>query len=199
MNSNEHIYYYHKEIDELAKARQLFIERFPKLAPFLSNNSKDPDIERLIENFAILTSKIKMELDQNIPSIAESLINIIAPNYTSPIPSMCVQEFKLNTEAEANYVKIDKGTEILSKPVDNVSCKFKTIYDVYLYPVKITEVLTQSISKHQILSLRIESTKPAITVNQMNINILNLFLGLDIYVSTTLLKWFFLYLTVIRI
>ena len=120
MNSNEHIYYYHKEIDELAKARQLFIERFPKLAPFLSNNSKDPDIERLIENFAILTSKIKMELDQNIPSIAESLINIIAPNYTSPIPSMCVQEFKLNTEAEANYVKIDKGTEILSKPVDNV-------------------------------------------------------------------------------
>ena len=78
MNNNSHILYYHKEIDELAKARQQFIERFPKLAPFLSNTSKDPDIERLIENFAILTSKIKMELDQNIPSIAESLINIIA-------------------------------------------------------------------------------------------------------------------------
>ena len=88
MNNNSHILYYHKEIDELAKARQQFIERFPKLAPFLSNTSKDPDIERLIENFAILTSKIKMELDQNIPSIAESLINIIAPNYTASIPAM---------------------------------------------------------------------------------------------------------------
>ena len=140
MNSSEHIYYYHKEIDELAKARQLFIERFPKLAPFLSNNSKDPDIERLIENFAILTSKIKMELDQNIPSIAESLINIIAPNYTSPIPSMCIQEFKLSDKAEVSNIKINKGTEILSKPVDNVACIFKTIYDVFLYPVKITEV-----------------------------------------------------------
>lgn len=199
MKSSEHIYYYHKELDELAKARQLFIERFPKLAPFLSNNSKDPDIERLIENFAILTSKIKMELDQNIPSIAESLINIIAPNYTSSIPSMCIQEFKINNEVEANYVKINKGTDILSKPIDNISCKFKTIYDVYLYPIKISEVLTQSISRHQVLSLRIESTKPAITVNQMNINILNLFLGLDVYISTTLLMWFFNYLTEIII
>ena len=36
MNNNSHILYYHKEIDELAKARQQFIERFPKLAPFLS-------------------------------------------------------------------------------------------------------------------------------------------------------------------
>ena len=59
MYNNDHIMYYYREIDELAKARQLFIERFPKLAPFLSNTSKDPDIERLIENFAILTSKIK--------------------------------------------------------------------------------------------------------------------------------------------
>ena len=42
MNNNSHILYYHKEIDELAKARQQFIERFPKLAPFLSNTSKDP-------------------------------------------------------------------------------------------------------------------------------------------------------------
>lgn len=199
MSQNNHILYYHKEIDELAKARQLFIERFPKLAPFLSNTSKDPDIERLIENFAILTSKIKMELDQNIPSIAESLINIIAPNYTSAIPSMCMQEFSLNYDSEINNLIIPRGAEIYSKHINNISCQFTTVYDLYLYPVKITEVLLQSVSKFQSMSFRIESYKEDTNIADMNINKLNLFLGSDIYLSTTLLMWFFNFLNEIII
>lgn len=193
MNDN-HILYYHKEIDELAKARQKFIERFPKLAPFLSNTSKDPDIERLIENFAILTSKIKMELDQNIPSIAESLINIIAPNYTSSIPSMCMQEFSLNSNSEINSLIIPKGTDVFAKPLQNVSCQFTTVYDLYLYPVKITDVLLQSISKFQSMSLKVESYKEGVNISDMNITKLNLYLGSDIYLATSLLMWFFNYL-----
>lgn len=192
--NNNHILYYHKEIDELAKARQQFIERFPKLAPFLSNTSKDPDIERLIENFAILTSKIKMELDQNIPYIAESLINIIAPNYTSSIPSMCMQEFSLNSNSEINSLIIPKGTDVFAKPIQNVSCQFTTVYDLYLYPVKISDVLLQSISKFQSMSLKIESYKDDANIADMNITKLNLYLGSDIYLATSLLMWFFNYL-----
>ena len=194
MNNNSHILYYHKEIDELAKARQQFIERFPKLAPFLSNTSKDPDIERLIENFAILTSKIKMELDQNIPSIAESLINIIAPNYTASIPAMCMQEFNLNSNAEINSLIIPKGANVFAKQINNVSCQFTTVYDLYLYPIKITDVLLQSISKFQSMSLRIESYKDDANISDMNITKLNLYLGSDIYLATSLLMWFFNYL-----
>ena len=199
MNNNSHILYYHKEIDELAKARQLFIERFPKLAPFLSNTSKDPDIERLIENFAILTSKIKMELDQNIPSIAESLINIIAPNYTASIPAMCMQEFNLNSNAEINSLIIPKGANVFAKQINNISCQFTTVYDLYLYPIKITDVLLQSISKFQSMSLRIESYKDDANISDMNITKLNLYLGSDIYLATSLLMWFFNYLTEIII
>lgn len=199
MKNNSHILYYHREMDELAKARQIFIERFPKLAPFLSNTSKDPDIERLIENFAILTSKIKMELDQNIPSIAESLINIIAPNYTSPVPSMCMQEFNLNNNAEINNIVIPRGTHVYSKPINNITCKFSTVYDLYLYPVKITDVMVQSVSKYQSMSLRVESYKDSAKISDMNITKLNIFLGTDIYLSTSLLMWFFNYLNEIII
>lgn len=194
MNHKDHILYYHKEIDELAKARQQFIERFPKLAPFLANTSKDPDIERLIENFAILTSKIKMELDQNIPSIAESLINIIAPNYTSSIPAICMQEFSLNSSAEVNSLVIPKGADVFAKQINNVSCQFTTVYDLYLYPVKITDVLLQSVSKFQSMSFKIDSYKDGVNIADMNINRLNLFLGSDIYLATSLLMWFFNYL-----
>lgn len=194
MNHKDHVLYYHKEIDELAKARQQFIERFPKLAPFLANTSKDPDIERLIENFAILTSKIKMELDQNIPSIAESLINIIAPNYTSSIPAMCMQEFSLNSSAEVNSLVIPKGADVFAKQINNVSCQFTTVYDLYLYPVKITDVLLQSVSKFQSMSFKIDSYKDGVNIADMNINKLNLYLGSDIYLATSLLMWFFNYL-----
>lgn len=194
MNHKDHVIYYHKEIDELAKARQQFIERFPKLAPFLANTSKDPDIERLIENFAILTSKIKMELDQNIPSIAESLINIIAPNYTSSIPAMCMQEFSLNSSAEVNSLVIPKGADVFAKQINNVSCQFTTVYDLYLYPVKITDVLLQSVSKFQSMSFKIDSYKDGVNIADMNINKLNLYLGSDIYLATSLLMWFFNYL-----
>ena len=194
MYNNDHIMYYYREIDELAKARQLFIERFPKLAPFLSNTSKDPDIERLIENFAILTSKIKMELDQNIPSIAESLINIIAPNYTSSIPSMCMQEFSLNSSSDVNNIIIPRGTDVFAKQIKNVSCHFTTVYDLYLYPIIISDVLIQSISKFQSMSLKVDSYKDGVNIADMNIGKLNLYLGNDIYVATTLLMWLFNYL-----
>ncbi|WP_279039153.1 type VI secretion system baseplate subunit TssF, partial [Campylobacter helveticus] len=81
----EDIYYYQKELASLYEMRERFVSQFPKLAPFLSLDGKDPDVERIIENLALLTSKLHKELDENIPYIAESLINIISPNYVNAI------------------------------------------------------------------------------------------------------------------
>ena len=89
MKKNENnVLYFRKEMAYLYEMRELFIEKFPKVAPFLNADSKDPDVERIIENVAILTSKIHQELDENIPLIAESLRNIVSPNYTNPVPSV---------------------------------------------------------------------------------------------------------------
>ena len=54
----KNIFYFRKEIDYLQKTRELFINKYPKLAPFLACNSNDPDVERIIESLAILTAKI---------------------------------------------------------------------------------------------------------------------------------------------
>ena len=88
--NNEDVFFYQKEIAHLYKTRECFTKKFPKLAPFLATDSKDPDIERIIENLAVLTAKIHQEMEHNIPYIAESLLNIIAPNYTNPLPSLCL-------------------------------------------------------------------------------------------------------------
>ncbi|MBT0742913.1 type VI secretion system baseplate subunit TssF, partial [Campylobacter lari] len=114
--TQDDIYYYQKEISYLNQTRKIFIDKFPKLAPFLSHDSKDPDIERIIENLAILTSKIHQELDQNIPYIAESLINILSPNYTNILPSMCMQEFQFNENSKLNKLIIPKNSIVKSIP-----------------------------------------------------------------------------------
>ncbi|MCW1553274.1 type VI secretion system baseplate subunit TssF, partial [Campylobacter jejuni] len=53
----------------------------------------------------------------------------------------CMQEFKFEQNSKENNLIIPKGTLIKSKPIDKCVCEFKTVYDVYLYPISISEVL----------------------------------------------------------
>lgn len=190
----DNIYYYKKELDYLYKMRSLFVRNFPKLAPFLDYNSKDPDIERLIENFAILTSKLHQELDSNIPLLAESLINIISPNYTNPLPSVCIQDFALASQAKALKIFIPKNTEVYSIPIDDVECRFKMLYDVWLYPLKITDCMISNLHDIHSLSLSFVANKSDISVALLEIAYLDIYLGNDIYTSNTLLMWILHYL-----
>ena len=126
MDYNENnLAYFQKEMAYLDETRALFIKNFPKVAPFLDTKSKDPDVESIIENMAILTSRIRQELDENIPLIAESLINILMPSYTNPFPSVCMQEFALRDDFSEKKEFIPKGSIIESKPINGVACKFR--------------------------------------------------------------------------
>ncbi len=73
--NNEDVFYYQKELSYLYQTREYFIKKLPKLAPFLALDNKDRDIERNIEDLAILSSKIHHDMEQNIPYIEESLLN----------------------------------------------------------------------------------------------------------------------------
>ncbi|MWV61583.1 type VI secretion system baseplate subunit TssF [Helicobacter saguini] len=190
---DENIYYYKKELDYLHKMRSLFINNFPKLAPFLSYNSNDPDIERLIENFAILTAKLHQELDNNLPLIAESLINIISPNYTNPLPSVCIQDFILKTDSKENEIFIPKNTEVKSIPIDEIECRFKTLYDINLYPLALQDCHISNVNNTYSMIIYFNTTKD-ININELNISYLNIYLGNDIYTSTSLLMWMLYYL-----
>lgn len=195
----DNVFYYQQELAYLYETREYFIKYFPKLTPFLAHDSKDPDVERIIENLAILSSKIHQELDENIPHIAESLINIVSPNYTNPIPSLCMQEFIFDKKNKENKVIIPKGTSVKSKPVDKCLCEFQTIYDVYLYPLTIEEVFLVSKNKDYTLNFRMRVDKADTRICDLDLNKINLYLGDDIYVSTTLLLYAHLHLKELKI
>ena len=195
MKKNENnILYFHKEMAYLREMRELFIEKFPKVAPFLNTDSKDPDVERIIENLAILTSKIHQELDENIPLIAESLVNIVSPNYTNPIPSVCIQEFSLKSDSKKNSAVIPKGSVVVSRTINDVKCKFKTSYDVFLYPLKINKTYLDNNKSDYVLKLELSITKDEISLSDIDLNRINLYLGNDVYMSSTLVMWMKTYL-----
>lgn len=197
--TQDDIYYYQKEISYLNQTRKIFIDKFPKLAPFLSHDSKDPDIERIIENLAILTSKIHQELDQNIPYIAESLINILSPNYTNILPSMCMQEFQFNENSKLNKLIIPKNSIVKSIPIEKCECEFKTIYDVYLYPLTIENVFLGSEKQYHTMNIQLRVSKEDLNIEHLELDKLNIYLGDDVYTSSTLLFYIHQHLEELKI
>ncbi|MCI2236789.1 type VI secretion system baseplate subunit TssF [Helicobacter sp. 14348-15] len=198
--NQDNLFYFQKELTYLYETRKLFIQKYPKLAPFLAHNSKDPDVERIIENLAVLTSKIHQEMDQNIPYIAESLINIIAPNYTSALPSLSMQEFQMDKKSKEKHIFIPKGTCVKSIPINKCECIFKTIYDVFLYPLSIEDAFLGSDRQYQTLNLNFKiNENKDFNLCDLNLVRLNIYLGDDVYASSNLLLYIHFYLRELKI
>lgn len=195
----DNIFYFQQELSHLYAEREKFVKKFPKLAPFLAYDSKDPDIERMIENFAILTARIHQEMDQNIPHIAESLINIVAPNYTNALPSFCLQEFSFDKDNKETKVFIPKGSSVKSIPIGKCICEFKTVYDIYLYPLVINDILLGSDRQYYTMDLKFEVDRKDLTIKDLNLDKIHLYLGDDIYTSSTLLLYIHLYLKELKL
>jgi len=127
--------------DELAFMRELgreFAKAHPEAAPFLSGPGGDPDVERLMEGFAFLTGRIREKLDDEIPEISHSLLEVFFPHYLRPIPSMSVVAFEPGASNESRH--IPAGADLNSALVDGVECGFKTVYDVDVMPLKVLDV-----------------------------------------------------------
>ena len=180
--------YFIKELENLNKSRDLFSKRYPKIAPFLATDSDDMDVGYIVENLALLTSKLREEMDENIPVIAKSLVDILMPNYTNPLPAFCIQEFEINSNSTNNSLKIPKNTLLESEPILGVKCEFKTLHDLYLYKIKISNAFTSSRKDESSLSLEI-STKDGLSLKDIDFKELSLYLGKDRYLSSTLLMW----------
>ena len=105
--------------DELAYLREVgaeFARENPRLAPYLGRESSDPDVERLLEGFAFLTGRLREKLDDELPEVAHSLIELVWPNYLRPVPAMTVVEFSVIPGADA-VAPIERGTMVAPRSV----------------------------------------------------------------------------------
>lgn len=132
--------YYERELTYIRQMAANFAERYPKIASRLvleADKCEDPHVERLLEGFAFLAARVHLKIDDEFPELTEAILSIVYPHFIQPIPSMSIVEFEL----DPSKGKLDKGllvpagSILYSRPVQGVPCKFRTSYDLKLFPV----------------------------------------------------------------
>ncbi len=137
--------YYEGELTYLRQMGGEFARQHPAIAArlqFDAQPSVDPHVERLIEAFAFMAARVHRRIDDDFPLLTESLLNLIYPRYLRPTPAMTVVECQLDPgagKANAGTV-VARGTELVShRTPGGVPLRFKTAYDVTLWPLQVTE------------------------------------------------------------
>jgi len=150
--SDELYQYYQQELTFFRQMAGEFAQKYPKVAGRLqldeSKESADPHVERLIESFALLTSRVRRKLDEEFPEVIESLLDLIYPHYLRPIPPMAVAQFRYEPQqaGPAEPVEIPAGTMLSSRDAGAHRCLFRTVYDAWIQPLAVAKASLGSVS-----------------------------------------------------
>lgn len=131
--------YYQQELESLRDNAVEFAEAYPTIAPQLGGPRPDPDVERILEGVAYLTGQIRSTLDEGFPEFAQGVLNQIFPHYLRSIPSATIIQFNPKKILKGELL-VQKGTYVDSIPVDGVNCRFRTSYDVDVFPLALDRV-----------------------------------------------------------
>ncbi|PHM60138.1 type VI secretion system baseplate subunit TssF [Xenorhabdus ishibashii] len=144
---NKLLEYYNRELVYLREMGKEFAKLYPKVANRLGMHGidiVDPYVERLMEGFAFLTSRIQLKMDAEFPHFSEQLLETLYPNYLSPTPSMAIVELKPDTSKGdiSHGFLVPRGTimhcQTLKK--DGINFHYTTTQDVTLQPLHLKNV-----------------------------------------------------------
>ena len=144
--------YFERELIFLRRMGADFAKKYPKVASRLlldEEKVEDPHVERMIEAFAFLTGRVSLKLDDELPEITESFLNVLYPHYLAPIPSMAISQFVYGSPNNkvTSIQNIERGAKLYSRAVEGTqgtTCNFKTCYDVQLVPLEVVSAVLES-------------------------------------------------------
>jgi len=190
--------YYKKELISLRKDGLEFSKNNPGLASYLSKEGQDPDVERLLEGFSFLTGRLHQRIDQELLEVSHTLVELLAPNYTRPIPSFSIIKFDSVTNSVENKI-VAKNTEVSSRMKPNaIECKFRTVYDTLVMPLEIEDVNYYNFNKQSSLELSVKMSSKG-TLNDVIFENLRVYLGDVKFMSEDLYLFLLQYIDTIEI
>jgi type VI secretion system protein ImpG len=132
--------YYERELGFLRRYSREFSERYPKIAGRLligGEVCEDPHIERMIQAFALLNSRIAKRLDDDYPQFTEALFEVLYPHYLRPFPSCSIVRMDYASHAAqlTAVAEIPRGTRLTTRKVRGAECTFRTAYPVTVAPI----------------------------------------------------------------
>ena len=137
--------HYERELAFLRSHAEEFGRRYPRVAGRLAVSGEvlqDPHVERMIQAFALLSSRIHKRLDDDFPLFAESFLDLLYPHYLRPLPSSSIACFDVGSSASqlSRATTIPRGTQLHTRPLRGVTCKFRTTSEAQLLPVRVASV-----------------------------------------------------------
>ena len=171
---DEKLRYYEEELNYLVESGREFARLHPDRAEHLALSDpryRDPHVERLIESFAFLTGRVRQRLDDDFPELTHALLGLVWPHYLQPIPSIALLQF--TPAGLQDHQTVERGLLVDSEATsDGVACRFRTAYDVDLYPFAIDDAsFLVDDSGRPLFRLRIRLTEGA---NPSNLDVARL-------------------------
>ena len=104
----------------------------PTLAPMLGRGS-DPSVSRLVEGLAFSFGRLRQRLDDDMPEIIHPIVDNLCPEVLRPIPSGTVIELTPSPKVPSRQT-VRAGSTFAARPVDGVSCLFRSSVDCEVSP-----------------------------------------------------------------
>jgi len=139
--------YYNRELAWLRERGAEFAQHYPSVAGRLAmreTDPVDPYIERLLEGFAFLTSRIQLKMDAQFPRFSSQLLEMLHPNYLAATPSMAIVELQPDaTKGDISQgCHVPRGTllDCADVTAQGITCRFSTAHDLELQPLRLEQV-----------------------------------------------------------
>jgi type VI secretion system protein ImpG len=149
--------YYTEELTYLRSMGREYARKYPKIADRLELQDgypADPHVERLIESFALLTGRIRHEMDVQFPEITSSLLGVLYPQLQQPVPPLAIAHFEIDAQRGKFTTGhlIPKGTSLFAYGSRGNTARFRTAYPVTMWPVEISEAALDPPARYDFLS-----------------------------------------------
>jgi type VI secretion system protein ImpG len=153
--------YFSSEMDALRESGAEFGRDYPHIAQELAlseGRSRDPHVEHLIQSFAWMTSRLRMQMETEAGKLPGMLLQQLYPHLVAAKPSMAIVECDVDGYG-ANFsdgytLPENKGMEPINLNADPEDaeklrlCRFSTTYDTRLWPLKVEGVFKEPSNNH---------------------------------------------------
>lgn len=182
--------YYQEELAYLREQGQAFAKSYPKIGSRLrlgSGVTEDPFVGRLLESFAFLTARVQHKIDAQKSTITQSLLNVLYPNFLSPIPSLSTIQLTPDIKLD-EVVSVDKNKTLVAQTVDGKECQFMTCYQVDVLPLTISQtkyrrninngMINSNAKSKSVLSFKLDVFDNVQDIKSLNLEALQIYLNL---------------------
>jgi type VI secretion system protein ImpG len=148
--------HYERELLYVRRAGEAFARSYPKIARRLAlgpDQAADPNVERLIESFAFLSGRLQLNLEREFPRFTEALLGVLHPQLVAPIPAMGIARIDPaygEGQLTGGFL-VPRGTALQAMAEGNNRCRFRTAYDVTLWPIVVADAAIEPTDRYDFI------------------------------------------------